>query len=514
MHIERYLIGVDIGTSSTKAVLTDERGRILSSSTEFYSILTPRPAWAECWPDPWVKASKDTIRNVVKESGVDPKRVEGMCISGLNGGSGIPLDKNMEPIRPCIIWMDRRAGDIADRLGKNIDLDKLYRITENGVDSYYGFTKMLWIKENEPENWERTAVLVQPNHYVIYKLTGELVTDYTTAGNIGGIYDFEAADWSDEMLGILGIPREKLPSRILSPTDIAGGLTAEAAKELGLREGLPVAAGCVDCLASTLAAGAVREGDSVVILSTSLNWGLLHKSKPNSPRCISMPYVKEPKKMRHTLSAISTAGAITRWYSETFACESLLGGEGKIPFDVLEKAAANVPAGSNGLIMLPYFMGERSPIWDTRARSVLMGLSLRHTQADIYHAVLESVGYALRHIMEDFDGGLDLPAMKIVGGGSRSVLWTQIISDITGVGLDCMGANVEAPFGDAFLAAVAVGVAGDFEEIESWSNTVRHVRPQTALYETYSMYYNIYKSVYISLKNDMHALADLTSGLG
>lgn len=509
-----YLIGTDIGTSSTKTVVTDSEGHVLGSSTEFYNILTPHNIWAEQWPDVWFEAVKNTIRIALRKSNINASEVKGICISGLYGGSGVPVDADMNPVRPCIIWMDRRANDISARLNSTLDKDRLYQITENGIDPYFGYIKMLWIKENEPENWKRIRMFIPPNQYVIYKMTGEAVIDYTSAGNIGGIYDFEKADWSDEMMDILGIPREKMPERMINPTDVAGYLLEGIASDIGLPAGIPIFAGCVDCLASTLATGAVDEMENVIILSTSLNWGVLHNDKPNNFNNISMPYVTDPKHVRHTLSAMSTAGALTRWFSETFAPYSPLGKTVmQIPFADLEATAKEIPAGSEGLIMLPYFMGERSPIWDSNARGTIMGLTLHHTGVHVYRAILESVGYAMRHIMENFNSNIidSVRPCKVVGGASSSVLWTQILADITGKKMVCMSPATEAPLGDAFLAGIGSGVVPGFDAIHRWAEPCREVYPNKENAAIYADYYEIYKSMYLSLKDDMKALSLATS---
>lgn len=509
----KYLIGTDIGSSSTKTIVTDADGHILASATEFYNILTPRDVWAEQWPDVWLKAVKKTIRLAVRKSKINPKDICGICVSGLYGGSGVPVDSNMRPVRPCIIWMDRRANEIVSRLNDTMDVDRLYEITENGIDPYFGYVKMLWIKENEPENWQRIRMFIPPNQYVIYEMTGNAVIDYTSAGNIGGIYDFDKGDWSDEMMDTLGIPRLMMPERIVKPTDVAGYLLPDVADDIGVPAGTPIFAGCVDCLASTLAAGAIDENENVIILSTSMNWGMLHTSKPSNINNISMPYVTDPLRVRHTVSAMSTAGALTRWFAESFATYCALGKSVlQIPFADLECAAKEIHSGCDGLIMLPYFMGERSPIWDSNARGTLMGLTLHHTGAHIYRAILESVGYALRHIMESSNISLDpdVPS-KIIGGGSSSVLWTQILSDITGRKMLCMPSNVEAPYGDAFLVGIGAGVLSGFDEIKRWIQPDREIFPNKDNFELYSDYYDIYKKMYLSLKDNMAALTAATA---
>jgi len=511
---KRYLLGTDIGSSSTKTVITDFHGNVLASATEGYEILCPQNAWAEQWPDVWENAARHTIRRVMKQSSAAADEVVALCISGLYGGSGIPLDENMEVVRPCIIWMDRRAEALCERLKGELDQDELFRITENGIDSYFGYTKMLWIKENEPENWARTKLFMTPNQYVSYRLTGEIAIDRTSAGNLGGIFDYEKNDWSDSMLNLLGIPRSVLPQRILDPTDIVGTLNAEAAATLRLAEGTPVCAGCIDCLASTLSSGVYSGNQAVAVLATSLNWGLLHLQKPADPQYISMPYLTKDHHLRYTYGGISTAGALTKWFAHNLALGTSAEGfeekEQKLLFRELETAAAAIPAGSEGLLMLPYFMGERTPIWDSKARGSVLGLTVKHTTAHLYRALLESVGYALRHVMESYGTTLPHDAVcRIVGGGTASRLWVQILADITGVKLECMTEGVEAPIGDAFLAGVAGGVFSGYEEIDRWAKSYMVFCPNWSNHELYTRYYDIYKHMYPAIKEDMHKLAEL-----
>ncbi len=510
---QQYLIGTDIGSSSTKTVVTDALGNILASATEAYEILCPHNAWAEQWPDVWENAACTTIRKALKKSRVLPEEIASICISGLYGGSGIPLDENMEVVRPCIIWMDRRAEDICTRLRTELDMDQLFAVTENGIDSYFGYTKILWIKENEPENWNRIRLFMTPNQYVIYKLTGEISIDRTSAGNLGGIFDVEKNSWSDMMMEKLGIPRGLLPQRIVNPTDIVGKLTQEGAAMLSLIPGIPVCAGCIDCLASTLSSGAYSNCNNVAVLATSLNWGTLHTDKPVNPQYISMPYLTNDHSLRYTYGGISTAGALTKWFLHITADPMFAAGsegrEQRMAFKDLEEAASVIPAGSEGLLALPYFMGERTPIWDSRARGTLLGLTVKHTTAHLYRALLESVSYALRHVIEAYYGDTPESSCKIVGGGTASKLWVQILSDVTGLKLECMTDGVEAPIGDAFLAGMGAGMFSDFSQIEQWTKSYMVFCPNWQKHELYNHYYEIYKHLYPSIKSDMHKLAEL-----
>jgi len=269
-----YVIGVDIGTQSTKALLCDARGAIVAQHVSSYRPDTPQPLWAEQWPQVWLDAVFECIAGCVARAksaaAFKSDAVRAICISSLYGGSGIPVDERMEPLHPCLIWMDRRANAEVDWVRSNVDMERLQDITGNGVDSYYGFTKMLWLRNNKPDIWKRTRYLVPPNAFVIHALTGELAVDRSSAGNIGGVYDVTQGAWSHEMLDALGVPAAMMPPRLVASSDIVSTLGAEAARRLGLAPGIPVVAGGVDAAVATLAAGVTREGQHVAMIGSSM----------------------------------------------------------------------------------------------------------------------------------------------------------------------------------------------------------------------------------------------------
>lgn len=270
-----YLLGTDIGTQGTKSVLVNEKGELISEGFKEYGVITPRPSWAEQWPDIWLDAVVETLAECVKKSGVKPSEIAGVAISGLYGGSGVPVDKDMNPLRPCLIWMDRRARAETQWVKDNIPKDTIFGITGNYVDSYFGFTKMMWIRNNEPEVWNNIYQFVTPKDYVVYKLTNQLAIDYSSAGNIGGVFDIKKRTWSDEMCQILNIPRRMLCERIVKSSDIVGPLNQEFSNQIGLLEGTPVVAGGIDAPVAQLCAGVLSEGEHVAMAGTSMCWGMI-----------------------------------------------------------------------------------------------------------------------------------------------------------------------------------------------------------------------------------------------
>ncbi|MBC8058980.1 MAG: hypothetical protein H7Y61_20625, partial [Rhizobiales bacterium] len=241
-----HVIGVDIGTQSTKALLVQTDGTIVAQASQAYQVETPQPLWAQQWPEVWLDAVVVCIQGVMRLSGLAPNAIEALCVSSLYGGSGIPVDADGRALHPCLIWMDRRAQDEVEWVRRHIDVERLFDITGNGVDSYYGFTKMLWLRDKQPAVWERTKHFLPPNSYVNAQFTGQVAVDHSSAGNIGGVYDIVRRGWSDEALAMLGIPRAMMPERLVESSAPVGPLLPDWAERLGLPAGLPVMAGGVD----------------------------------------------------------------------------------------------------------------------------------------------------------------------------------------------------------------------------------------------------------------------------
>ncbi len=498
-----YLLGTDIGTSGTKTILTDTKGNLIAQDLQEYDVLTPKPLWAEQWPEVWLEAAKASIRNTVKKSKVAPGDIKGVAISGLYGGSGIPLDENMKPVRPCMIWMDGRAKEETEWALEHIGEEKLLEITHNGANPYYGYTKILWMKNNEPENWAKTKLFLPPNSYVMYKLTGKVAIDYSSAGNIGGIFDMNTRTWSLEMMEAMGIPMSMMPQNIIESTDIVGGLTKEAAEDLGLPEGMPVIASGIDCGAANIGLGVFEPGVYAAAIGTSMCAALISDKPVKGKGLIIWPYLYQPKKLSYYFAGGATAGAIIKWFRNTM-CELEVEAEkngGPNAYRTLDTAAEKIQPGSNGLIVLPYFMGERSPIWDPHAKGTIVGLSLAHTKAHIYRAFLEAVAFSLRNAMEATGENLG-ESILLAGGVTKSKLWRQIFADVTGYPVVCPIHDVEANMGDVMLAGIGTGIL-TFEDVKKWQVLDKKILPDDKNHQIYNRYYKTYQSIYQSLKADM-----------
>lgn len=509
-----YLIGTDIGTTGTKTVILDEKGNLVSKAAKTYKVNTPKASWAEQDANIWLDAFVVTLKESVEKANINPSEIAGISLSGLYGGSGVPVDKNMNPIYPCLIWMDRRAWKETQWVKENIAKDKLFEITGNYVDSYFGFTKIMWIRNNLPEVWKNTYKFVSPKDYVIYKLTGELSTDYSSAGNLGGVFDIRTKNWSKEMGEALGIPIDMLPEKILHSKDIAGYLTEEMAKLTGLKEGTPIISGGIDAPMAQLSAGVLNEGEHVFMAGTSTCWGtLLYDKKPPTPQLVNYPYVVNEENCLYTFGGSATTGALVNWFIDEFSqLEKSFGDQaGYSSYDLLELKAKKIPLGSEGLIALPYFMGERSPIWDPDSRGVILGLSLYHKKEHIYRALMESAAYSLRHNMETAkSSGINLnPDCWIVGGVANSTLWTSIFADVTGYHMIKLSDNIEAPLGDAFLVGLGTGIFEKPEDIKNWIKIESKIETQKVNFKKYDQYYKLFLELYENTKEIMHKISRL-----
>ena len=499
----KIYIGCDVGTSSTKAVAVDEKGKILAEASKGYGLVQKHNNWAEQEPDLWLDGAECTIRECVEKT-KELGEVGAICISALYGGTGAMCDAQMNSVRPALIWMDRRAEEESAWVRETVGEDRIFAVTDNGTDSYFGYTKLLWVKNHEPENWEKIRWVLPANTYIVGRMTGELAVDYSSAGNFGGVYDYRNHCWSREMCEAMGIPYEWMPERICAPYEVAGPVNEEYVQRLGLKKTVPLLVGTIDCM---LSANAVNPGDNAAVLGTSLNWGIIHTGLSEDARIISMPYAIRPKEISYTYGGSSTAGALPRWFVNSFC-----GGDCGEIYSAVEHEVIDekIGPGSDGLVVLPYFMGERTPIWDQNATGVFFGLTLGHKRSHIYHAILESVAYSLRDIMESMKMGTEGPdRIVLVGGGSRSLIWKQVFADVTGLPVYTPVNPVEAPLGDAFMAAFSDGVYEDFSRIGGWIEFHEPVLPDEEAHRAYDHYFRIYRKLYADLKETMQERAQI-----
>lgn len=485
-------LGIDVSTTATKALLVDSSGRVAAVSASEYPFETPRPLWSEQHPGLWWEGAKKSIRDLLEQSGIDPSQVGGIGLTGQMHGL-VLLDEAGEVLRPSILWNDQRTQAQCDEIHRRVGREKFIQVTGNVALTGFTAPKVLWVKENEPEIYARAAHILLPKDYVRYKLTGEFGMDKADgAGTV--LMDLKARNWSDEVLSALEIPRAWMPPLYEGP-QITGYLTPEAAAATGLKAGTPVMAGGGDQAAQAVGVGAVTEGIVALTLGTSgvvfatANGAFIEPEGRLHAFCHSAPG------KWHLMGVMLSAAGSLRWYRDTFAPT--------LSFDDLLAPAANIPAGSDGLLFLPYLTGERTPHPDPLARGAFVGLTVRHGLAHCTRAVLEGVAFGLKDSFELMkSSGLgEIRQARVSGGGAKSPLWRQILADAFGCELVTVNTTEGAAYGAALLAAVG---AGKYPSVEAACETAIQVTgstlPDSKQASAYEQVYPLYRGLYPALK--------------
>lgn len=507
-----YLIGCDVGTSGAKSVLIDSEGAVLGSHYIEYPLITKRPGWAEQDPEWYWAAVADTIRACISQSGADPAEIRGVSISALSPAC-ILVDDKLNPLQDSHIWMDRRGTKEAAMVKDLIGEEKVFEVSANPIDPFFATIKVLWEKNNRPDLYKKTYKVQTAADYPRMKLTGKTVTDYSNASLFGICYNIIKKEWDYSLIEQLGLNAEIFPDTF--PCDeVVGEVTAQAAERTGLKKGTPVVAGTVDAGAAYLAGGAVRDGDMSLTMGTAGCMGFVHSEPKFTKNMITIAHMANSRSMYVTNAAIVSCGALLKYFRDNFAQMEKVTAQslGLDVYDLITLEAAEAPLGSDGLIVLPYFMGERTPIWDTNARGVLFGMSLAHKRGHIVRAFLEGAAYALyqnfRYIKES---GVKMTIPLVLGeGGAKSELWRQIISDVFNTPVVYMKQSKGAPAGNAINAGVGTGVFKDYSIALDWVSYTDRNEPDRARHQQYMKYYEIFERLYGKVKDEYSALADAT----
>ena len=507
-----YLIGTDIGTGGTKSVLIDEEGRTLASAYIEYGLITKRPGWAEQDPEWYWDAVADTIHKCIADSGVNNSEIRGVSISAL-APACILVDRELRPLQFSHIWMDRRGTAEAAWVHEKVGDERAAEKSGNPIDPYFATIKLLWEKNNRPELYKKTYKIQTAADYPVMKLTGRAVTDYSNASLFGVGYDIINKCWDEEVLEQLGLDPEKLPDSF--PCDeVIGEVTAEAAERTGLKKGTPVVAGTVDANAAYVAGGVIEPGEMSITMGTAGCMGIIHDKPSFTKNMITIAHTANSRHMYSTLGCIVSCGALTRYFRDNFAQEEQRFAKqmGLDVYDIMNMEAAKAPIGSDGLITLPYFMGERTPIWDPVARGVLFGLSLAHGRGHVIRSFMEAAAYALyQNFLYIRASGLEMKLpMVLVEGGAKSALWRQIIADVFDVPVAFMAESKGAPVGNAINAGVGVGVFKSYDVVKDWVKFSNYEQPNSEAHAKYEQYYAIYDRLYGELKDEYQALAKAT----
>ena len=503
------LLGIDIGTYESKGVITTPAGEVVASASVAHSLSLPRPGWVEHDAEQvWWHDFVILCRQLLQQGQIDAGQILGVGVSAI-APCVLPIDREGRPLRPGILYgVDTRASaEVAD-LERELGREAIFAHSALHLSSQAAGPKILWLRRHEPDVWARTETILTGSGYLVFKLTGEKVIDAYTATAYAPLFDVHTRTWSAEMARPI-TPLDKLP-RVVWSAEVVGEVTTAASKETGLAAGTPVVAGTADAAAEALSAGLATPGDLMVMVGSSIFFIQKTARLVATDKLWAAVFLEEGAYA--VAGGMSTGGSLTRWFRDHLSPQEVAAeaAGGPNAYEALAHLAATAPLGSKGLVILPYFAGERTPIHDPEARGLIAGLTLAHTRADLYRALLESVGYGIRHNVDTMrEMGIPPRRILAVGGGTRNPLWLQIVSDIAGVEQLIPTVHHGACYGDAFLAGVGVGLFANTSQVTAW---VRHravVRPDPDAHSHYESYYRIYRQLYEDSVEAVHQLARL-----
>lgn len=489
-------LGIDIGTFESKGVLTDANGRILAQASRPHQMIVPRPGWAEHRAiEDWWGDFVHITRALLSRSGIDPKQIAAIATSAI-GPCMLPVDAAGVPLMNGVLYgVDTRAQAQIDALNSAIGPAMIMDRCGNALTSQSVGPKILWLRQTHPDLWNRTTKIHTATSFVTFRLTGEHVMDHYTAANFSPLYDFERQDWCHDLADIC--PPDFLP-RLMWSTDIAGNLTAEAAAETGLAPGTPVTCGTIDAGAEAVSVGVTQPGDMMLMYGSTIFIIELTATRLTDPRLWHAPWLFEGQFAG--MAGLATSGTLTHWLRDVFGRDL----PAETVFAALTAEALASPKGARGLICLPYFSGERTPIHDPMAKGTFFGLNLTHGRGDIYRAALEGIAAATRHITDTYaEAGAPPARVLAVGGGTKNAPWMQATSDLTGLDQYVCSVTTGASFGDAFLAAVAIGAASP-ADIDRWNPVERIVRVEAE--PAYDRMYPLFRKLYDQTRDIMSDL--------
>ncbi|HEY4425615.1 MAG TPA: xylulokinase [Pyrinomonadaceae bacterium] len=496
----KLLLGIDLSTTGAKALLIDTHGRVVSSATTPLNLSSPHPLWSEQDPREWWTATTHSIKQALATANASGENVAAIGLTGQMHGL-VLLDAEGEVLRPAILWNDQRCGAECDEIRARISRAELVQITGN--DALTGFTapKILWVETHEPEIYRRTRHVLLPKDYIRYKLTGALAMDKAD-GSGTMLFDLRKRTWSSQILKTLNISPDWLP-QTFEGHETTGEVTREAAEQTGLNQGTPVVAGGGDQSAQAIGAGVVCPGTIAVTLGTSGVVFAATESPLIEPEGRLHAFCHAVADRWHLMGVMLSAAGSLQWYRDKLACDR--------SFAELVAEAARVPAGSEGLIFLPYLSGERTPHPDPLARGAWIGLTTRHGQAHLTRSILEGVAFGIKDmfcLMRDAGLG-SVEEVRVSGGGAKSSLWRQILADTLGADLVTVNTTEGAAYGAALLAGVGAGVWSNVDTACAQTISTRdHVTPNKDAVATYASLYEQYRNLYPTLKPTFHALSN------
>lgn len=511
------LLGVDFGTGGAKATLIDDQGKVLAYAFREYTILHPRPGWSEVDADVYWKVFCEVVGEVL-----DAARGTAGTLRGIAVSSALPslvvTDEVWRPLAPALNLLDRRAIEEVSIIRDLVGVEAIEQTTANRIEDHPILVNLFWYQRRRRDTYQRIHKALTVDGFLTARLSGRATVNLTSAVFYGVAYDIRAGAFDERILEKLGIEPAILPD-VVAPTDVIGTVSTAAAGATGLPQDLPIMGGQVDCNAGWIAGGATTVGDVQLNLGTSGVLGILHDeaaflSSDAGLSMLNVPYTPNPTEMFAAVAATTTGGQALRYLRDTIGgLEVDLSRQlGVSEYDLLTMQADKVPAGSDGLLVLPYLMGERSPIWDTSARAVIFGLSLHHGRGHLIRAFLEGVAFALYDSYSVLQSaGLPMNSPMVFNeGGAQSAVWRRIITDVFGIPTAMLKSRTGAPLGDALLAGVGVGVWNDFSIAKELAEYGDYLEPDPREHERYLEYFQLFKSVYAGLDQSFKQLQAIT----
>ncbi len=507
--MKRYILAHDLGTTGNKASLYDEAGQLIASSLSEYGTVFEHAGWAEQNPEDWWQAVCQSTKQLLKESQTAKSEIACIVFSGQMMGC-VPLGKDAKPLRNAIIWADVRATKEADWLGERISADEVYRISGHRLSASYSLAKILWIREHQREIYDATHKFVHAKDAMVARLTGNFVTDYSDASGMN-LFELERSIWSEKILEASNLDLAKLPD-LKRSIDIVGEVLPSIADEVGLNAGTPVVTGGGDGCCAATGAGVIKEGRAYNYLGSS-SWIALATEKPiYDPDKRTFTWAHLIPGMFSPCGTMQAAGASYAWARQQLAPLEMeqAQSQGISAYELMNQKAESSKIGANGLLYLPYLLGERSPRWNPKARGAFIGLDIRHVRADLFRAVLEGVTLNLKVIMDAMTTqGVNIDAMRVIGGGAKGKLWNQLMADIYGVPVERLAILEEATsMGAAIAGGVGVGLYKDFSIAETMNPVVSSAKTDPKAHEKYQQLLPIFNKAYDALVPVYEDLAD------
>jgi len=499
--MSRYILTHDLGTSGNKATLYNFEGRLEAFKMDNYPTYYPAPNSVEQNPSNWWESVCKSTKAILKDNNIDPKDIACISFSGQMMGC-VLVDNKGEVLRNAIIWADSRSSKQEEFIKAQIDPFKLYHITGHRPTAFYSLAKLLWVKDNEPDIYQKVYKMLNAKDYIVYQLTGEFVTDYSDAGGTN-LFDIQNKCWSQDIIDAVGINPAILPKLCTSLDAIGNGISKEAAKATGLLAGTPVILGGGDGSCATVGAGAVREGDTYIVIGSSSWISKTIRQPVYDPDMKVFNWVTLDPNYYSPNGTMQTAGYSLSWLKDTL-CEN-------DSYDAINAQIAQSPPGANGLLFLPYLLGERSPRWNANARACFLGMTMTSNKSDMIRSVLEGVGYNLKIILDIIDNPKESPSEKVtaIGGGAKSEIWLQILADIWQKPIEVPEYLEEATsMGAAICAGTSIGVFKGFDMIFSCNRPVKTISPNKENTATYQQMYDLFNRVYDALEGQFNTWRD------